>query len=186
MLNNMVTDRDNGDRAHWLELHEKNFDDMTASEQTEWLDGLKGAYKASDMNRVEDAVDTLQTYINGAVASLQTMAQSLGVAWDDLFDLDFETLSLTIKDDWADGDSITIAQGKRYIDNIKAICEAVGITYTGPEALASLTIVGANILEQLLIDVDDEATRQVTEKENLITLASEYVIYSDEIYGGEA
>ena len=137
------------------------------------------------MNRVEDAVATLQTFMNGADATLKALAASLGVAWDDLFNIDFESVSLTTKTDWADGDSIPVNEGERYIDNVRKICEAAGITYTGTDTLASLTIVGANEIEQFLLNVDEEVESRYNRIADLISLASQYVIYSDEIYGGE-
>ena len=53
----LITDRTAVDVERYLMLKSKKFEDMTESEQLEWLSDLRGAYNYTDMNRVESAIE---------------------------------------------------------------------------------------------------------------------------------
>lgn len=61
----LVTDRTQADVERVRELAAKGFSAMTSDEQAEWLAGMKGAYNASDLNRVGTALN----YLAGRLAS---------------------------------------------------------------------------------------------------------------------
>lgn len=58
-MNTLITDRTAADAARVKALTANGWAGMTEAERAEWLTDLKGAYNASDMNRVSAAVDYL-------------------------------------------------------------------------------------------------------------------------------
>ena len=59
IIDTLITDRTAADVARVEELATKGFAAMTADERAEWLGGMKGAYNASDLNRVGAALNYL-------------------------------------------------------------------------------------------------------------------------------
>lgn len=56
----LITDRTQADVNRWQALHDKGYGGMTAAELDQWRSGtLKGAYNASDLNRVTSAMKHL-------------------------------------------------------------------------------------------------------------------------------
>lgn len=93
---------------------------MSASERTEFLAGLKGAYNYKDWNRIESAVATL--------------AEPLG-------------LSLTTKTDWAATDVWTAAEETRFLNNLAAVTGAFEESKRIPATLDNLSVEAANQIE---------------------------------------
>ena len=58
-LPELITDRTAEDYARALELSAIRWQDMTPEQQAEWQTSLKGAYNASDLNRVTEAMEYL-------------------------------------------------------------------------------------------------------------------------------
>ena len=56
-LQGLITDRTAADVNRVKALAAKGWAGMTAAERTEWLGEMRGAYNASDLNRVGSAVD---------------------------------------------------------------------------------------------------------------------------------
>lgn len=56
ILNRLITDRNQSDVSEWLRLRSKGYGSMTEAEKAKWVAGMKGAYNASDLNRVTDAM----------------------------------------------------------------------------------------------------------------------------------
>ena len=64
---NLIYDRTAADVERALSLAKKaEAGTLTDAEKTEWLAGMKGCYNATDMNRVEAAVQTLAAELNAA------------------------------------------------------------------------------------------------------------------------
>lgn len=59
IIDNLITDRTQADVERVKALAAKGFAAMTAAERAEWLTGMKGAYNASDLNRVGTALNYL-------------------------------------------------------------------------------------------------------------------------------
>lgn len=78
----LITDRTQADRDRAEELSLKEYSDLTKEEKAEWDAGLKGAYNAADLNRVENAVEVLAKLLRGLPAELKSYAAVYGVAWD--------------------------------------------------------------------------------------------------------
>lgn len=150
----MITDRTAEDVSRWKELKSKGYASMTEDERREW-ERSKGAYSYTDLNRVEDAVAFLH--------------QRLG-------ELGYDTPQPVTRT-WTVYDVPTEADMTRYLNNVKAIRDALSVYSTTPNVPASmhkLTFQGANDIERILLDVERLAENMV------FTFA-----YSGEIYGGE-
>lgn len=56
ILNRLVTDRNQTDVSEWLRLRSKGYGSMSEEEKAKWVAGMRGAYNASDLNRVTEAM----------------------------------------------------------------------------------------------------------------------------------
>lgn len=131
IIDTLVTDRTQADVERVKALAAKGFAAMTAAEQAEWLAGMKGAYNASDLNRVGTALN----YLAGRLASICGKS----IAW-------------TAKTDWAVTDIITASQAAEYRRQIQDIRDALAYPAGTPDApqLGRLTYIGANDIERIL------------------------------------
>lgn len=155
-LLHLITDRTQADvnRARAL-LRKWWAGTMTDAEKAEWALDLKGAYNASDLNRVGAAV----RYVAGR---LHEYGYSVAVA---------------PKEDWLVDDDPTAGQMEIFRRDIAAIRAALDVkpsTPPAPGSMDGLTYIEANNIEQILLDVDA-----------LLTLISQGLYYSGEIYAGE-
>ena len=154
----LITDRTQGDvdRAVYLTgLWVDGEWTGTAEELAEWDAGLRGAYNAADLNRVEAAVDYIAGRLNGA-------------GYD---------IALTVKQDWTEDGVPTAAQMARYLANVAALRAALAVppsTPAVPADMAALTFQEANDIEQILLDIN-----------TLINNMAAAWVYSGEIFSGE-
>ena len=127
----LVTDRTQADVERVQALAEKGFAAMTSDEQAEWLAGMKGAYNASDLNRVGTALN----YLAGRLAPIC----GKNIQW-------------SAKTDWSMTDVITAPQAAVYRKQIQDIRDALTYPTGTPDApeLGRLTYTGANDIERIL------------------------------------
>lgn len=127
----------------------------TAAEKTAWASDLKGAYNASDLNRVGSAVAYVAGRLNG-----------YGYA-----------VAVSPKQDWTVSDIPTAGDMETYISDVAALRGAIAVmvsTPPTPDSASGLTWQEANDIEQILTDVDDLLTR----------MAAAW-FYSGDLYAGE-
>lgn len=152
---NLITDRTQADVDRVRQLAQKGFGNMTADEKTEWLNGLKGAYNASDLNRVGAAV----AYVAGRLTGY-------GYA-----------VSVSPRQDWQVTDIPTQESMTAYLADVATLRAALTVaadTPEVPEDMERLTWKEANDIEKILVDVDELLTR----------MAAAW-FYSGELYAGE-
>ncbi len=152
---NLITDRTQADVDRVRQLAQKGFGNMTADEKAEWLNGLKGAYNASDLNRVGAAV----AYVAGRLTGY-------GYA-----------VSVSPRQDWQVTDIPTQESMTAYLADVAALRAALTVaagTPEVPEDMERLTWQEANNIEQILVDVDELLTR----------MAAAW-FYSGDLYAGE-
>ena len=155
IIDTLITDRTQADVDRVLALSAKGWASMTAAEQAEWSAGLRGAYNASDLNRVQEAME----YLAGVIASY-------GYA-----------VSLQVTPTWSDSDIPTEAQMTAYLSNLAALRGVLAVlptTPATPESMELLTYVEANSIEQILVDIN----------QLLENMAASW-FYSGEVYCGE-
>ena len=140
----LVTDRTQADVNRLTELTRKALtgtgetfaDRLTDAEQAEWLAlNNKGAYNASDLNRVSAACATL---------------------YDVMIRAGYEILNyVPPKGGWMDTDIPTKDEMQRYINAVATIKQAAnGLEYI-PDTMEGLDWYNANAIERLLKEVDD-------------------------------
>lgn len=154
---NLITDRTQADVDRYVELKDKGWDGMTEAERAEWSTDMKGAYNASDLNRV----GTVLNYIRDKLAETGYVAEN----------------SFNMKTNWTTANIPTVQEFSAYLAAVAAIREALAQRNTTPPVPADvrgLDYQGANDIEQILVDVE--------ELTNLM-LAARY--YGGELYGGE-
>lgn len=155
----LITDRTraDADRARYLRgLWDEDGFNGTAAELAEWMAGLKGAYNAADLNRVESAVAYLR----------DRLSDECGTAVD-----------VQIKLDWHREDKPRISDAETYLGNIRKLRAALTLPTETPELptdMIELWWYEANDMERVLEIVDETITK--------IRAAW---LYSGELYGGE-
>ena len=155
VIDTLVTDRTEADASRYSELRDKGWAAMTTAERAEWVAGMKGAYNASDLNRVASAMSYLSQRFASAGYSVPVSSPT----------------------DWANGDIPRKDDLDTYLDDLRRIRAALAVMDTTPEAPESmdyLTWAKANDIEKILVEVDDALGR---------LLLSPF--YSGEIYSGE-
>ena len=151
----LITDRTKEDVARALKLSEKGLENMTAAELEEYLAGLKGAYNASDMNRVESAVKYIADRFT--VVGMHPEVD-VHVLWD--------------RSMYPDP-----AEMYRYLANIITLRALLTMAEDVPQVppdMDKLNYEEANDIEKILLAVDDAITR-----------ISKSRYYSGDIYAGE-
>ena len=184
----LVTDRTESDAAYAKVLSGKGLNGMSNTEKAEWLSGLKGAYNASDLNRVETAVAYLAETLRTLPDILKEYAASKGVAWDAFFDVPYDPLAcdLTTKIDWSINDVPTFVQMKRYLSNVVTLCEALSLDTTYlPDSMVKLNWQGANAIEKALESLDRAIKALETEIKAFLDKTAAAWMYSGDLYAGE-
>jgi hypothetical protein len=135
----LVTDRTASDFAYWLELRNKGFDKMSATEKTRWETGnMKGAYNAGDLTRVGTALNYLRDRLN-------TCGYITYPMW-------FEA-----RTDWNDASIPTSTDLTHYLKCVATIREAIAQAPTTPPTptdTGALNYNEANDIEKILYSTE--------------------------------
>lgn len=153
---NLITDRTLSDVDLVKSLNASGMSAWSDEEKAEYLADLKGAYNASDLNRVEAAV----AYV---------MERFIAIGYD--------ARILDIKNTWIRTEFMTLSDTVRYIDNIKYLATQFALPEGSPnvtEDMNGFTYEEANDIERILEIVDE-----------YITKIMQGYLYSGELYGGE-
>lgn len=186
-LLNLITDRTQADVDYVTRQAQKwQNGTLTDEEKTEFLSGLKGAYNATDLNRVESAVKFVNDYIDGLQSELDSTREEHGVAEDSFWILAINPLVLTVKSDWAMSDLPTESDLERYLDNVDKLTDRIPIEKNLPVSVANnLDYAGANEIERSIRAEFDAAQALETYMKQLIVNTALGFIQSGEIFGGE-
>lgn len=155
IIDTLITDRTQADVDRVLELSAKGWAGMSAEERAEWSAGLKGAYNALDLNRVNEAMEYLADVFT-----------SYGYA-----------VTLQPTPTWSVGEIPNEEQMAAYLANVselRAVLDMPSTTPAVPEDMALLTYIEANNIEQILVDINQ-----------LLLNAAAAWFYSGEVYCGE-
>ena len=188
MINALITDRTAADKERAKYLANLNYADMTEAERTEWLTDLKGAYNASDLNRVESAVEYLAQVLRELPQEIRNYAAEKGVAWDRFFDVPYEPTAYNpqVKKDWTQTAIQTPQDMERYLNNVVLLRNALTFdTDTLPASMEKLTIEGANAIERALVNLDAAIILLRGDTQTLIDNTAAAWFYSGEIYADE-
>lgn len=136
MLENLITDRTQADVSRWAALRGKGWANMTAAEREEWAGGMKGAYNASDLNRVGAALNYLREQLTAA----RYMRGN----------------EFTAREDWTTEEIPTVSDLAAYLGMIETVRGAFARFATTPQTPTNsggLTYQEANDIEKILADV---------------------------------
>ena len=185
IMDELITDRKELDRARVKELAAIGWTHMTAAQRAEWETFLKGSYTDADMNRVGEAVVFLTDYLNGLQGVLDAYRAARGVAPDSIFNVTWGAISVSVKVDWTDADEPTPAQLTAYLSAVNTVTAAITVTRALPGSMIDLTITGANEIEKALQAEYDAGLDFEALKKTLIENAAAAWFYSGDLYGGE-
>ena len=157
MLSNLITDRTLEDFMRWKELRDKGWANMTAAEKSEWEAGMKGAYKAADLNRVGGVLNYLRDRLTDA-----------GYLGGNEFDMPIN-LNNTHRPTKESFTSYLSA-----VETVRAAMSQKQTTPPTPADTGSLDFQGANDIEKILLDIDELITKMLSVR-----------YYSGDLYGGE-
>ncbi len=152
----LITDRTESDVERAQDLISKGISNWTDEEVAEFLSGLKGAYNASDLNRVESAV----SYVFERFAANG-----------------YDYPAPQIKNTWQISEFMDSEETKRYLSNIRQLRARITVPIGTPkvaEDMEQFTFGKANDLERILEILDE-----------CISKLEQSFVYSDEIFGGE-
>lgn len=149
----LITDRGLADVQLVQQLRALGWAGMTPAQQAQWSAGLKGAYNASDLNRVTACMDYLyQTFT------------SMGYPVPGYAVITVEHLDGSSSTEWVVGSTPDIpneAQMTKYLANVQALMAVVETaTYSAelPADMGLLTYVEANNIEQILFEINEYLT----------------------------
>lgn len=155
VIDTLIVDRTENDVAYAQQLNAAKLSLMTPEQITEYLNGLKGAYNANDLNRVETAIEYL-------IERLKTVGHYL---------------ELSTKTVWEISEYVTKSDSERYLGNVAIIKSCFATPSDMPEVptdLDKLTFQEANDIEQIILMVD-----------TIITQISKAWLYSGDVFSGE-
>lgn len=133
-LDNLIFDRTQADVNRVKTLTQKLIaGTATDAEKSEWLAGMKGAYNASDLNRVGSAVEYLT---------------------DTLYSMGYNVPTVP-KDNWTETDIPVQSQMDIYINNIQLLRDILPyVAPDAPDAPENLTFEQANNIEEILYTLE--------------------------------
>lgn len=155
----LITDRTQSDVNRWDALRKKGSKAMTDEEKEEWLAGMKGAYTATDLNRVGGAFSQVSDFAVALLNGLLAYQAEKGVADADIF-RPYEKADAKVypKTDWVKNDIPTPAQESRYLNNVEILRSLLPLQGTLPpipDDLEDLSYTEANDIETILMAVYD-------------------------------
>lgn len=134
IIKTLVTDRTQADVNYAESLYKKLWSDLTEQEKADFNAGLKGSYKASDLNRVGTALITVRDRLR---------THGIDVPAD-------------VREDYAADEVLDKAVMDAYIVSANAVHDAVENSAPQPPAeIDGLDWEGANNIERAIIAVDD-------------------------------
>ncbi len=152
----LITDRTQNDVDRVNELAQKMMlGTASTQERDEWFAGMRGAYNATDINRVNTAME----YLNGWIT-----------------DAGYATGYVDQEIEWTMSDIQVQTQMATYLNNVVAIGSVFPLENppSPPESIVYLTYIGANAIEKILVLTD-----------KIHPLLEKSLFYSGEVFCGE-
>lgn len=152
-------------------------------------DRIGGFYNASDLNRVEAAVEYLTEQFDSLPSVLAEYLESLNVAQDEFFAVPYEyPLPIITKTNWTLVDTQKKGELDRYLDNVKTLKETItlpGDTPELPTSMKDLLVNDANNIEKVLRIVNDATLALEALKKMYADNTAAAFWYSGELFSGE-
>lgn len=195
VLDTLITDRTEEDVSRLLYLKERiRSGKASEEEENEFLDGdLKGAYNASDLNRVGAAVSYVAGNLRAFPVRIETYRRENGVEKSDDITPPYDpaAISVTAKQDWSGGDAPDMPapeQMNEYLRDISTVRAQIPLpdgTPEAPETIVGFTFAEANDVESVLLAVDAALTDMENDFRDKIDERSKGFVRSGEAFSGE-
>jgi len=185
VIDTLITDRAYGDLTRLNALKAKGWANMTAEEKAGYM-SHKGAYNATDLNRVGEAVTYLADLLYNLQSVIREYAESIGVAWDTIYDVPYRPDDYLIegKTDWQRADIPTPEEMDDYLWTVKHLRDSL-IGFTLPDTMDGIEFEGANDIERCLIALDKAIAECEAVRKTYADNAKRSFIYSGEAFSGE-
>jgi hypothetical protein len=186
---NLVKDRALADVVYARQIFSRvSNGTATEAEKAQFLSGLKGAYNSVDINRVESAVEFVRNLLQSAPLDVRKYAADRGVAWSDVFAVDWENekVDITTKNNWDFSDFFDGENQQRYLRNVIIVADVLNIDSSElPTSFVAFGYSQANAIEQALDDAMYRANEQKTNREKLINNTALIWVQAGETFLGE-
>ena len=183
----LIFDRTSADIYEAEEMMKLPWWEFTEEQQLAFLNGLRGCYDFSDLNRVETAVAEISQRMISLPDELDALAASAGGRWDK-YALPYnpEEARLDVKTTWAPAELFEESERERYLSNVKYIRDSLAPKLPMPENFDTFDWNAANQLEKILFKADEALTAFKAKAESEIEADSAgFKIRSGEPYSGE-
>ena len=187
-LLNLITDRTQADVDRMRALAKKGWARMTATEKEQWAGKLKGAYNATDLNRVGGAVTYLADILIKLPDEMLDYLASIGVAPDAFWAVPYdpEDYNITGAVGWQESAIPTAEQLSEYLAKVVLLRAAFEYdTDPLPESMEHLTYTGANAIEKALARLKEAADAWQADKEQWADNTAKAWYFSGDLYAGE-
>ena len=184
----LITDRTQADVDRVKYLAAKGWAKMTAAEKAEWQAGPKGAYNATDLNRVGNAVNYLAGVLRQLPEDMLAYLAALDVAPDEFFAPPYDPAVYDIagKVNWTVEDIPTPVQLTEYLAHVALLRAAFDYeTDPLPESMEYLTFGGANAIEKALLLLQDKINMWQADKQAWADRTAKAWYFSGDLYAGE-
>lgn len=166
---------------------------LSEEEQAEWMAGMRGAYNATDMNRVGEAVAFIAGRFADIPDELATYRAEKGVADAPEYEVPYDPTAAVVspKTDWAAGtapDTPTDTDAEAYLNNLSVLRSIITLPADAPEvptSLSRLTYEVANDIEYLLYVIYTALAAIEQDIYARIDATSAGFLYAGEITAGE-
>lgn len=194
VIDTLIFDRTQADVDRVYALKQKILTDgltsLTAEEKAEYMGGMRGAYNATDLNRVGQAVSYLADRFTDLPGELEAYREEKGVADDELYHVPYDpsTVVVSPKQNWTVADIPTNSQVQTYLNNLLVLRRQLVLPADAPmvpTSLNNLTFDTANQIEYLLWLVNAALVEVENDLYGKIDRAAESFWYAGEVNCGE-
>lgn len=188
MPTNMITDRTQADVDLRARLAAKGWAGMTEGEKNQWMAGLKGAYNATDLNRVGGAMNQLAGVLAALPDELLDYLGSKSVAPDAAFEVPYNPalMGWAQKVTWQVDEIPTPEELALYLSRVTLLREAMDYdTDPLPTTMERLDYIGANAIEKALVLLAHIITAWTAQTKQAIDRTAQGWFYSGDLFGGE-
>lgn len=197
IIDTLIFDRTQADvdrvAAQKMRILTQGWGSLTADEQAEWLAGMRGAYNASDLNRVGQAVDFIANRFVDIPQELAAYRAQKGVADSPYYIVPYDPTQAVVapKTDWSGGtqpDTPTDADVAIYLNNLTVLRGILPLPEDAPqvpESLELLSYTTANDIERLLYVIYQALTKIEQEYYSRIDRTAQAFAYAGIYDAGE-
>ena len=191
VIDTLISNRTAADVALVKQLAAIGYANMTTAQKNQWDTDLKGAYNASDMNRVGEAINYLVAELNQYYQYTWDQCESMDIAWDEYWspthwEPSWHILSITARTNWGAGGIPQAEDLEEYLSQVREVTSMIALTpYTLPTTMEYLTYEGANQIEELLSAEHYAVIGYADYMYELMNGTRKAWFYSGDLYGGE-